>query len=263
MVITALARPQMSNQRIEQSSEGIDIVLIFDISESMRIEDFSPNRLEAAKKIGVDFIRGRQYDRIGLVLFAGKAYSLAPLTTDYAMLETYLQSLNPYMIPESGTAIGDALGVATNRLRDSKAVSKVMVMISDGDNSAGSLDPLTAAQLAAYYGIKIYAILVGQEGTVPMPTKLFGGKKYVENTIDEKTMRQIAAASEGLFFRASDNQALAQIFERINQLEKTEITETRFQVTEDYYPVYLRWALIFWLLWLFSKSTFMANVLED
>lgn len=262
-IIVALARPQETNTLVEQSSEGIDIILALDISESMMIEDLSPNRLEASKTLAIDFIQSRQYDRIGVVLFSGKAYSLTPLTTDYQMLEDYIQSINQFLIPESGTAIGNALGIATNRLQASKSSSKVIILISDGDSNAGSLDPITASQISASYGIKLYSVLVGKEGQVPISTKLFGEKKYIENTIDESTLREVAKIGEGVFFRAADNQNLRQVFEKINSYEKTEIVELRYENTRDFYPIYLHWAIFCWILWLISKSTFISNVLED
>lgn len=262
-LIVALSRPQIANLRIEQSSEGIDILLVMDISESMLITDFQPNRLESAKDVAIDFIRGRNYDRIGIVLFSGDAYSLCPLTTDYWMLEDYISQINHRMIPQSGTAIGTALGVATNRLRASNLSSKVIIIISDGDNTAGNLDPITAAQLAAYYGIKIYTIVVGSEGQVLVPNPMTGRMEYEENTVDLSILKEIAQIGEGQFFQATNRQALAEIFAQINSYEKSEITETRFQTTQDFYYVYVTWGIIFLLIWLFLKSTFLSNVLED
>lgn len=262
-IVIALARPQETNTLTEQTSEGIDIMIVLDISESMQIEDFQPNRLESSKQIAIDFIRGRKYDRIGVVLFSGKAYSLAPLTTDYQMLENYIQDINQFLIPESGTAIGNAVGIATIRLQDSPSASKVIILISDGDNNAGSLDPITTTQISASYGIKLYSILVGKDGKVPIPTKLFGAKKLVENTINETTLREIANIGEGEFFRATSNEDLSQVFKKIDSYEKTEVVEIRYQNTRDFYPIYLHWAILFWVLWLFSKGTFISNVLED
>jgi Ca-activated chloride channel family protein len=262
-IVIALARPQETNTLTEQTSEGIDIIIVLDISESMQIEDFSPNRLEASKKIAVDFIKGRQYDRIGIVLFSGKAYSLSPLTTDYQMLENYIQDINQFLIPETGTAIGNAVGIATIRLQESPSASKVIILISDGDSNAGSLDPITVTQISASYGIKLYSILVGKDGKVPVPTKLFGATKLIDNTINEATLRQIAMIGEGEFFRATSNDDLSRVFKKIDNYEKTEIKEIRYQNTRDFYPMYLHWAIVFWLLWLLSKSTFISNILED
>ncbi len=263
MLVIALARPQEMNTLTEQTSEGIDIMIVLDISESMQIEDFQPNRLESSKKIAINFIRGRKYDRIGLVLFSGKAYSLAPLTTDYEMLENYIQDINQFLIPESGTAIGNAVGIATIRLQDSPSASKVIILISDGDSNAGSLDPITVTQISASYGIKLYSILVGKDGEVPVPTKLFGARKLMDNTVNETTLRQIASIGEGEFFRATSNEALSQVFKKIDSYEKTEVVEIRYQNTRDFYSIYLNWGILFWVLWLFSKGTFISNVLED
>ncbi len=263
LLIIALARPQKTDEKVEQWTEGIDIMLVIDISESMQIEDFKPNRLEAAKKTAIEFINGRFQDRIGIVIFSGDAYSLAPLTTDYDLLKAYLKDLDFNMIESRGTAIGSALAVATNRMRESKAKSKVLILLSDGDNTAGNIDPITAAKLASAYNIKIYSIAVGREGKVPFGTDFFGRPNYIENTLDETTLREIARIGHGEFFRVSDNQALERVFKRIDTYEKAEIKETRYKDTTDFYYIYLRWALVLFVLWLFLKSTFVSNVLQD
>ena len=263
LLLTALARPQKTNEKVEQYTEGIDIMIAMDISQSMQIEDFEPNRLEAAKKVALDFINGRLQDRIGLVVFSGDAFSLAPLTTDYDLLRSYVKDINFEMIENRGTAIGSALAVVTNRMRESEAKSKVCILLSDGDNTAGNIDPITAAELAAAYGIKVYTIVVGREGLVPYGKDFFGRPNMIENTVDETTMRKIAQIGGGEFFRAADNEALASVFGRIDQLEKAEIKETRYKDTSDYYFVYLQWAAGLFLLWLLLKSTFISNVLQD
>src|SRR3982750_3378990 len=160
LIFTALARPQKTNEKVEQWTEGIDIMIALDISQSMLMEDFTPNRLEAAKKVALNFINGRKQDRIGLVVFSGDAFSLTPLTTDYDLLKTYLNELNFDMIEKMGTAIGSAMAVVTNRMRESDSKSKVCILLSDGENTAGNIDPIKASQLAAAYGIKIYTIVV-------------------------------------------------------------------------------------------------------
>jgi Ca-activated chloride channel family protein len=263
LILLALARPQKTNEKVEQWTEGIDIMLGLDISQSMQIEDFKPNRLEAAKDVARGFIEGRAQDRIGIVVFSGDAFSLAPLTTDYDLLKSYIDDINFEMIENRGTAIGSALAVVTNRMGESEAKSKVCILLSDGDNTAGNIDPITAAELASAYGIKIYTIVVGKEGLVPYGKDFFGRPNMIENTVDETTMRKIAQIGGGEFFRATDNQALGQVFDRIDTFEKAEIKETRFKDTSDYYFVYLQWAVLFFLLWLFSKSTFLSNVLQD
>jgi Ca-activated chloride channel family protein len=262
-VCLALARPQKTNEKVDQWTEGIDIMIALDISQSMQIEDFPPNRLDAAKKVARSFIDGRVQDRIGLVVFSGDAFSLSPLTTDYDLLKSYLDEINFEMIENRGTAIGSALAVVTNRMSESQAKSKVCILLSDGDNTAGNIDPITAAELAAAYNIKTYTIVVGKEGLVPFGKDFFGRPNMIPNTVDESTMRKIASIGGGEFFRATDNQALQQVFAKIDQYEKAEIKETRFKDTSDYYFVYLQWGVAFFLLWLLLKSTFISNVLQD
>lgn len=263
LVLIALARPQTSNEKVEQWTEGIDIMLAIDISQSMQIEDFIPNRLDAAKKVARDFIAGRMQDRIGIVVFSGDAFSLAPLTTDYELLNSYLDEISFDMIENRGTAIGSALAVVTNRMRESDSESKVCILLSDGENTSGNIDPITAAELAAAYNIKIYTIVVGKEGMVPFGKDYFGRPRMVESMIDETGMRKIAEIGSGQFYRVTDNRALEQVFAQIDQYEKAEIKETRFKDTVDYYHIYLRWAMIVFVVWLLLKSSFMSNILQD
>lgn len=263
LLLVAASRPQKTNEKVEQWTEGIDIMLALDISQSMQIEDFKPNRLEAAKDVARKFVDGRKQDRIGLVVFSGDAFSLAPLTTDYDLLKNYFNEVNFDMIDNKGTAIGSALGVVTNRMRESTSKSKVAILLSDGENTAGNIDPITAAELADAYGIKIYTIIVGKEGLVPYGKDFFGRPNMVENTVDETTMRKISAIGHGQFFRVTDNEALSTVFAQIDEFEKAEIKETRFKDTSDYYTIYLIWGILFFLLWLALKSSFMSNVLQD
>jgi Ca-activated chloride channel family protein len=167
------------------------------------------------------------------------------------------------MIESRGTAIGSALAVVTNRMRESKSKSKVCILLSDGDNTAGNIDPITSAELASAYDIKIYTIIVGKEGLVPFGKDYFGRPNMVENTIDETTMRKIAEIANGEFFRATDNEALKNVFSRIDQYEKAAIQETRFKDTSDYYFIYLQWAAILFVAWLLLKSSFLSNALQD
>jgi Ca-activated chloride channel family protein len=262
-ILFALARPQKSNEKVEQWTEGIDIMLAVDISESMKLMDFEPNRLEAAKDVALNFINGRFQDRIGLVIFSGEAYSLAPLTTDYELLKTYILDIDFNKIESRGTAIGSALAVATNRMRESESKSKVIILISDGDNTAGNIDPVTAAKLAHAYDIKVYTIAIGKEGKVPMGRGPFGQIRYIDNNLDESTLREIASIGDGSFFRATNNKALEHIFNTIDTYEKAEIKETNYKDTTDFYVIYLNWGIVFLLFWLLSKSTFMSNVLQD
>jgi Ca-activated chloride channel family protein len=263
MIIIALARPQRSNEKVEQYTEGIDIILVMDISESMDLQDFEPNRLEAAKETAIQFINGRFGDRIGMVIFAGEAYSLSPLTTDYELLTELIADINFDMMDIKGTAIGSAVAAATNRMRESESKSKVIVLLSDGDNNAGNVDPLFAAELASAMDIKIYTIAVGRDGMVPYGTDFFGRPQMIESYLNEATLRDIAKISKGEFFRASDDQALENIFSQIDEMEKAEIIETRYSETLDYYRVYLFWGVIFLLIWMGLKSTFVNNFLLD
>ncbi|ARS35103.1 vWA domain-containing protein [Pontibacter actiniarum] len=262
LVLVALARPQRVNEQVELSSAGIDIVLVLDVSGSMELQDFKPNRLEAAKDVALNFLDGRVQDRIGMVVFAGDAYSLAPLTTDYALLRESINSIGFKMIPNDGTAIGSALAVAINRMRDSEAKSKVIILISDGENTAGNLDPELAAQLAYAYDIKLYTIGIGKDGMVPYLDE-DGKTIFVETQMDESSLRQIARIGAGKFFRADSKDALQQVFRNINKMEKTEVLEKRFRDTQDYYQVYLKWALLLLIIWMLLKNTFLSNVLED
>ncbi|WP_375419233.1 VWA domain-containing protein [uncultured Hymenobacter sp.] len=262
--IIALARPQRTDERLTQTGRGIDLVLALDVSGSMALRDLQPNRLEAAKRLATNFVARRAGDRLALVAFAGEAFSLAPLTTDYELLREDLASLRLGLIENDGTAIGTALGVATNRLRESPTKSRVIILLSDGESNAGALDPLLAAQLAHAYGIRIYTIGLGQDGFVPFDTdSLTGQPRYVQSRLDETTMRQLAGAADGQFFRATDNAGLRQVFGQIDQLEKSDIRQLRFRNTRDYYRVYLGLSLGLWLLWLALKSTFVSNILED
>lgn len=256
LVLVALARPQRVSQQVERTSEGIDIILALDISESMLETDLPPNRLNAAKRVATAFVRGRFQDRIGVVVFAGDAFSLCPLTTDYELINQAIQGLDVSLIRTAGTAIGSALGVSINRLRESKASSKVIVLLSDGDNTAGNLDPVTAAQLAWAYGIRLYTVAVGKRNR-PVRDSL------TTTAIDEEILNQLATIGQGQFFRATDARALSTIFSRIDRLEKAEIKTTRYREVRDEYQVYLRWALVFLLLAFLTRSTFIGNVLED
>lgn len=263
MVLVALARPQRTNEKITQYSEGIDIMLILDTSGSMELKDFKPNRLEAAKAVALQFIRGRRHDRIGVVAFAGEAYSLTPLTTDYELLQEQIKTMRLGMIATDGTAIGSALAVAINRMRESTAKSKVCILISDGENTGGNLDPVTAARMAYGYNIKIYTIGIGRDGQVPYQPEGSAQVSYIQTRLDETNLRQIAHTARGTFYRASRQPALQEIFRKIDTLEKAQIKETRFRDTRDFYQIYLKWAILFLLVWLLLKNTFLSNALED
>jgi len=222
----ALARPQSGRKGQEISSEGIDIVLALDISGSMRAEDFKPhNRLYVAKQVIKEFIEGRQSDRIGLVVFSKQSFTQCPLTLDYGVLFNFLDKVSFGMI-EDGTAIGLAIANAVNRLRESEAKGKVVILLSDGRNNAGEIDPITAAQAAKAMNVKIYTIGAGKPGNAPYPVDdpIFGKRYiYVENEIDEATLEQIARITGGEYFRAKDEEGLALIYKQISEMEQTEI----------------------------------------
>jgi Ca-activated chloride channel family protein len=259
LVLVALARPQVVSERTDRFSEGIDIMLLMDISDSMMEKDLSPNRLEAAKRVARQFIKGRLQDRIGLIIFAGEAVSLCPLTTDYDLLYGYLDEIKPDMIPTAGTAIGSALAVAVNRMRETKGEGKVAILISDGDNTSGNLDPTTATQLARAFGVKVYTISVGNITRPIRKDSLIVSSAIV----DEGGLRNIATLGNGKYFRATDNKALGEVFKQINQIEKVKYMNVTSRDVSDYYRIYLYWAVTLLLLAIATKSTFMANILED
>ena len=255
-LLLAMARPQVVRQLREEQSDGIDIVLAIDISSSMTETDLPPNRLAAARQVAQKFVGGRRNDRIGLVVFAGEAYSLCPLTTDYALLQQYIRELNPNMIRTTGTAIGDALARSLNRLRNSPAKSKVLILLSDGDNTAGNLDPLTVARLAQNFGVKIYTIAVGKR---TQPTDTLG----IAAQFDEGILKTIAQIGQGGFFRATDNGQLQQVFARIDKLERAPVRVQTYEDVQDQYRPYIYWGITFLLLALLLKNTVLGNILED
>ena len=240
-LIVAMARPQSKLSRQEMKVEGIDIVLAMDVSGSMLAEDFKPNRLEAAKKVAEDFIKGRSSDRIGLVEFAGEAFTQTPLTIDHNVLLSQLSKVKSGVI-EDGTALGDGLATAINRVKDSKAQSKVIILLTDGVNNQGSVDPKSAAEIAALYGIRLYTIGLGTRGMAPYPFKTpFGGVQYhVPVEIDEALMTEMAESTNGgQYFRATNKKSLENIFSEIDKMEKTKIDVTQYNQTKDEYLLFL------------------------
>lgn len=234
----ALARPQATAKGEQVTTEGIDIILAYDISGSMLAEDFRPNRVEAAKKVALDFIDGRPNDRIGLVVFAGESFTQCPLTIDHAVLKNLLKDIKSGMI-EDGTAIGMGLATAVSRLKDatagSEVKSKVIILLTDGVNNRGFIDPLTAASIAQSFGIRVYTIGVGTIGTAPYPFQTPFGIQYqnVPVEIDEDLMRKIADLTGGKYFRATDDKKLKAIYEEIDQLEKTKIEVLKWQKRKE------------------------------
>lgn len=245
-IIIALARPQSSSSGQNVSTEGIDIVLALDISGSMLAEDLKPNRIEAAKKVAEQFIDNRPNDRIGLVVFSGESFTQCPLTTDHAVLKNLLSGIQSGMLTD-GTALGEGLATAVNRIRNSKARSKVIILLTDGVNNMGAIAPQTAGEIAKTFGIRVYTIGVGTTGYAPYPFKTPFGIQYqnVEVQIDEDVLRQIATETGGKYFRATSTPKLKEIYAEIDQLEKTKIDVTEFRhKTEEFYPLVLV-ALVF------------------
>ena len=242
LLVVALARPQDVEQNVRTNTEGIDIMLAIDVSGSMLARDFKPDRITAAKEVAGSFIADRYGDRIGLVAFAGEAFTQSPLTTDQSTLQTLLARIRSGLI-EDGTAIGNGLATAINRLQESEAKSKVIILLTDGVNNRGEIAPLTAAEIAKAQGIRVYTIGVGTEGMAPYPAiDMFGNITFVNQKveIDEKTLTAISDMTGGKYFRATDKAKLKAIYDEINQLEKSKV-----EVTEhvSYHELYLAWVL--------------------
>lgn len=246
LLILALARPQSSLSKKNVSIRGIDIAMAIDVSGSMLAEDFKPNRLEAAKDVAIDFIAGRPNDRVGLVVFSGESFTQCPLTTDHSVLINLFKDIKTGMI-EDGTAIGDGLANAVNRLKDSKAISKVIILLTDGVNNSGSLDPATSAEIAKMFGIRVYTVGVGSMGTAPYPFQTPFGIQYqnTEVKIDEDLLKNIAETTDGKYFRATNKKKLIEIYQEIDKLEKSKIDVTEFhKKKEEYFPLALLAAII-------------------
>lgn len=238
LLIIALARPQSTSSRKDVTIEGIDIVMALDVSGSMLAMDLHPDRLEAAKEVASEFIAGRPNDRFGLVIFSGETFTQCPLTTDHEVIRELFNDIKSGMI-EDGTAIGDGLATSVNRLKESKAVSKVIILLTDGINNMGSLDPLSSADIAKLYGIRIYTIGVGTEGKAPYPVQTpFGVQtQYVDVQIDEELLQQVANVTDGRYFRATSNEKLREIYGEIDKLEKSKIDVTEFRKKkEEFFP---------------------------
>lgn len=238
-LVIALARPQAKNSWQSYSSEGIDIVLAVDVSGSMLAMDLKPDRLEAAKDVARDFIRSRPQDRIGMVVFSGESFTQCPLTTDHSVLINLMKDIKSGMI-EDGTAIGLGLANAVNRLKESKAKSKVIILLTDGVNNRGAISPETAAELSQTYGIRVYTIGVGTYGTAPYPVQTpFGTEVHnMPVEIDEQGLQNIANLTGGKYFRATDNEKLKQIYEEIDTLEKNKIEVKHFSKREEHYFIF-------------------------
>ena len=246
LVLVALARPQAGARSEEVLTEGVDILLAIDISSSMKTEDFKPrNRLHVAKEVVADFIRSRPHDRIGMVVFAARALTKCPLTIDHDVLQTLLEDVQIGAI-EDGTAIGTAIATSVNRLKDSKAESRIIILLTDGVNNRGEIDPLTAAELAKTFGIKIYTVGAGRDGFAPYPFEdpIYGTVyQEVMVEIDEKTLQDIAQLTDGKYFRATDAQSLVEVYREIDELEKTEIEQREYVQYTELAPYFMAVAL--------------------
>ncbi len=247
LLVIAMARPQSAEHHTRTNAEGIDIVLAIDVSGSMLARDFRPDRISAAKEVAASFVADRYGDRIGLVVFAGESFTQSPLTTDQSTLQTLLSRIRSGVI-EDGTAIGNGLATAINRLRESDSKSKVVILLTDGVNNRGQIAPLTAAQIAAEQGIKVYTIGVGTRGEAPYPVFDDNGNVVqtvmMKSEIDEKIMREIASATGGEYFRATDKQTLKAIYDQINTLEKSRVEVDEYTIFHEEFFLYVIIALM-------------------
>jgi Mg-chelatase subunit ChlD len=261
-LIIALARPQTTDNWNTSTTEGIDIVMTLDISSSMLAQDLLPNRLEAAKDVAASFINGRPTDNIGLVVFAEESFTQCPLTTDHTVLLNLLKDVQTGMITD-GTAIGHGLATAVSRLKDSQAKSKVVILLTDGSNNRGEIGPVTAAEIAKTFGIRVYTVAVGTIGTAPYPAPQPGGGVRMQNqpvVIDEQTLTQIAQITGGLYFRATDNRSLKEIYNEIDQMEKTKMSVQEYSQKQDEFVFFALIGLLLLFLELLLRYTLLKNI---
>lgn len=261
LIIVILARPQSTNSWQNSTTEGIDIMMVLDISTSMLAEDLKPNRLEAAKDVAASFINGRPNDNIGLVLFAGESFTQCPLTTDHTVLLNLFKDIHVGMIQDR-TAIGLGLANAVSRIKDSQAKSKVIILLTDGSNNAGEIAPVTAAEIARTFGIRVYTIGVGTKGMAPYPFQTAIGVQYqnIEVDIDEPTLQQIAATTGGQYFRATNNRNLKEIYSEIDQLEKTKISVQEYSKKQEEYKTIAIAAFLLLLLEILLRYTLLKKI---
>ena len=266
MIVLVLARPQTTDNWQNTEIEGIDIMLSVDVSTSMLAEDLKPNRLEAAKKVAAEFINGRPNDNIGLTIFAGEAFTQCPLTIDHAVLLNLFNSIKGDIaqrgLIEDGTAIGMGLANSISRLKDSKAKSKVIILLTDGSNNRGDISPLTATEIAKQFGIRVYTIGVGTNGTAPYPMPTYAGIQYVNVPveIDEQTLIQIAGTTNGNYFRATSNSKLEEVYREIDKLEKTKLNVKEFSKREEAYLPFALVAFLCILLELVLRNTVLKKI---
>ena len=262
LLIIAFARPQSTSSWQNAITEGIDIILAMDISGSMLAQDLTPNRLEASKKVAMDFISGRPNDRIGLVIFSGESFTQCPLTTDHKVLKGLFNDVKSGMI-DDGTAIGMGLATSINRLKDSKSKSKVIILLTDGVNNQGSIAPMTAAEIAQEFKMRVYTLGVGTKGYAPYPFNTpFGNIVYqdVEVKIDEKTLQDIANATNGKYFRATSNKALQEIYKEIDKLERSKIEIKEFHKKKEEFLPFAALGMIFLILSFILNNTLFKTV---
>ncbi len=261
LFIIVLARPQKTDQLQDVSTEGIDIILTLDISGSMLAKDFKPDRLEASKNVATEFISGRPYDRLGLVVFSGESFTQCPLTTDHAVLVNLMREIQSGMI-EDGTAIGNGLATAINRIKDSEAKSKVIILLTDGINNRGEIAPATSADIAKTFGIRVYTIGVGTRGIAPYPVQTPYGITYQDMPveIDENILKEIASKTGGKYFRATDNDKLVQVYAEIDKLEKSKIDVRQFTRKEERFLLPAIVAFIALALEMILKITIYKNI---
>ncbi|MEJ6734621.1 MAG: VWA domain-containing protein [Flavobacteriales bacterium] len=261
-IIIGFARPQSSSSWQDSTTMGIDIIISMDISGSMLAQDLKPDRLEASKNVALDFISARPNDRMGLVIFSGESFTQCPLTTDHQVLQNLFKDVKSGMI-EDGTAIGMGLATSVNRLKDSQAISKVVILLTDGVNNKGSIPPLTAAKIAQKFGIRVYTIGVGTEGFAPYPFKTpFGTTVYqdVEVQIDEKTLQDIATTTNGKYFRATSNKALKEIYLEIDELERSKIDVKEFSKKNEEFRLLILIALSLLLIEFYCKKFLFKSI---
>ncbi|HEY5592340.1 MAG TPA: VWA domain-containing protein [Paludibacter sp.] len=260
-IIMALARPQASNSWRTENTEGIDIMMALDLSGTMLAEDLKPNRIEAAKTVATEFILSRPNDNIGLVVFAGESFTQCPLTNDHAVLINLFNAVNFGLI-EDGTAIGLGLANAVNRIKDSKAKSKVIILLTDGSNNRGDIAPITAAEIAKTFGIRVYAIGVGSHGMVNMPVQTPIGIQYqqMQSEFDEKSLQEIATMTGGKYFRATDNTKLRRIYQEIDQLEKTKISVREYSKKKEQFFLFSLLAFVFLISEVLLRNTILRKI---
>jgi len=261
LIVVAIARPQASDSWRTENTEGIDIVIALDVSGTMLAEDFKPNRLEASKTVANEFILSRPNDNIGLVLFAGKSFTQCPLTTDHAVLVNLFNSIQYGMI-EDGTAIGLGLANAVNRLKDSKAKSKVVILLTDGDNNRGDIAPVAAGELAQTFGIRVYTIGVGSMGMVNIPVQTPMGTQYqqIESAFNEKPLQEIASTTGGKYFRATNNEKLRSIYQEIDQMEKTKINVREYSKKYEEYFLFALAGLVLLVLEVLLRNIYLRKL---